>query len=614
MHEGGVPRRPHRPLRPRARRRPARRAGGGARLRVPRRRRPSRLEAAAEGSPAPDRPRRRRRSRPPRGRCSTSAAARSTPTRARSCASSPRSRGFPVVTTLMGKGAFPETHELHFGWPGHARAEVVELGDQQVRPPGRRRRPLRRPRHGQALRLRARRDGHPPRHRLGRDLQAPPGGHPGGRPPEAGSRRPHGRAARTPRYRACSAYRAMAAPARRLARGVPAPLPPGAGDSLKPQLVLETLQELTAGRDDVVWTTGVGQHQMWAMQYLLCDRPRSFITSGGLGTMGYGVPAAIGAKAARPDATVVCVDGDGCFQMTQPGARDVGARGPADRRRDRQQRLPRDGPAVAGHVLRRAAVADPPHEAPPRLREARGGLRRRRLHGRQRGRARERARGGARVRSHRRRRRAGRRRRAVLPDDPGRRSRARPRRVPGRGQRGRRRWPPRETHALGPRREQARCADADLEHVRAARVQHREPLGRADGAPRRLADHAPRRLRAAPARADREADAQARERPPGLGARARRGRRARARPHARSRPRPRAAASSSRSRRRSTHASPTSAPTRSSSRSWAIPRRSTRSRSSSGRTASRSSSAPAASASAGGTHERGKPPRQHVLT
>ena len=88
------------------------------------------------------------------------------------------------------------------------------------------------------------------------------------------------------------------------------------GDMLKPQLVLETLQRLTAGRDDIVWTTGVGQHQMWAMQYLLCDRPRSFISSGGLGTMGYGIPAAIGAKAARPDATVVCIDGDGCFQMT----------------------------------------------------------------------------------------------------------------------------------------------------------------------------------------------------------------------------------------------------------------------------------------------------------
>ena len=89
------------------------------------------------------------------------------------------------------------------------------------------------------------------------------------------------------------------------------------GGMLKPQLVLETLQSLTAASDDeVVWTTGVGQHQMWAMQYLECDTPRSFITSGGLGTMGYGIPAAIGAKAARPDATVVCVDGDGCFQMT----------------------------------------------------------------------------------------------------------------------------------------------------------------------------------------------------------------------------------------------------------------------------------------------------------
>ena len=66
----------------------------------------------------------------------------------------------------------------------------------------------------------------------------------------------------------------------------------------------------------MIVTTGVGQHQMWAMQYVLSERPRSFITSGGLGTMGYGIPAAIGAKAARPEAKVVCVDGDGCFQMT----------------------------------------------------------------------------------------------------------------------------------------------------------------------------------------------------------------------------------------------------------------------------------------------------------
>jgi acetolactate synthase-1/2/3 large subunit len=85
---------------------------------------------------------------------------------------------------------------------------------------------------------------------------------------------------------------------------------------LKPQTVVEALRDLAGSRDDVVWTTGVGQHQMWAMQYLVCDRPRTFITSGGLGTMGYGLPAAVGAKAARPDATVVCIDGDGCFQMT----------------------------------------------------------------------------------------------------------------------------------------------------------------------------------------------------------------------------------------------------------------------------------------------------------
>jgi acetolactate synthase I/II/III large subunit len=86
---------------------------------------------------------------------------------------------------------------------------------------------------------------------------------------------------------------------------------------LKPQTVLERLRDLTGEREgDFVWTTGVGQHQMWAMQYLQCEKPRTFITSGGLGTMGYGLPAAVGAKAARPDATVICVDGDGCFQMT----------------------------------------------------------------------------------------------------------------------------------------------------------------------------------------------------------------------------------------------------------------------------------------------------------
>src|SRR5205823_3444801 len=83
----------------------------------------------------------------------------------------------------------------------------------------------------------------------------------------------------------------------------------GRPNGVKPQAVMERLRDLTAGRDDKVWTTGVGQHQMWAMQYLVCDRPRPVLTSGGHGTMGHGVPAASCAKAERPDADV-------CFRRT----------------------------------------------------------------------------------------------------------------------------------------------------------------------------------------------------------------------------------------------------------------------------------------------------------
>jgi acetolactate synthase-1/2/3 large subunit len=85
--------------------------------------------------------------------------------------------------------------------------------------------------------------------------------------------------------------------------------------ALKPEYVIERLRDLCADRD-TVWTTGVGQHQMFAAQWLRIDDTRRFITSGGLGTMGFGFPAAIGAKFGRPEATVVCIDGDGCFQMT----------------------------------------------------------------------------------------------------------------------------------------------------------------------------------------------------------------------------------------------------------------------------------------------------------
>ena len=86
------------------------------------------------------------------------------------------------------------------------------------------------------------------------------------------------------------------------------------GGSCKPQYILEKLRD--ASPDDTIVCTGVGQHQMWASQYWRCNYPNTFITSGGLGTMGFAIPAAIGAKVGRPDRTVWAIDGDGCFQMT----------------------------------------------------------------------------------------------------------------------------------------------------------------------------------------------------------------------------------------------------------------------------------------------------------
>ena len=219
----------------------------------------------------------------------------------------------PVVTTLMAKGAFPETHELFFGWPGMHGPKWSNWAMNKC---------------DLLVAVGARFDDRV----TGRLSAFAPGAtvvHLDVDSAEIGKLR--------------SADIPVVGPLRDVLDGIVAELRasgtvPGTeswlrqleawrdefplryarngGATLKPQTVLETLRDLTAGCDDVVWTTGVGQHQMWAMQYLLCDRPRTFISSGGLGTMGYGIPAAVGAKAARPDATVVCVDGDGCFQMT----------------------------------------------------------------------------------------------------------------------------------------------------------------------------------------------------------------------------------------------------------------------------------------------------------
>ncbi|KAH8164669.1 hypothetical protein CIB48_g3569 [Xylaria polymorpha] len=86
---------------------------------------------------------------------------------------------------------------------------------------------------------------------------------------------------------------------------------------IKPQVLIEHLSNLTADRKrNTIITTGVGQHQMWTAQHFRWRHPRTMITSGGLGTMGYGLPAAISAKVARPDALVIDIDGDASFNMT----------------------------------------------------------------------------------------------------------------------------------------------------------------------------------------------------------------------------------------------------------------------------------------------------------
>ncbi|MGB8386775.1 MAG: acetolactate synthase large subunit [Mycobacterium sp.] len=89
---------------------------------------------------------------------------------------------------------------------------------------------------------------------------------------------------------------------------------PQSDGSLSPEYVICALGKIAG--PDAVYVAGVGQHQMWAAQFISYEKPRTWLNSGGLGTMGFAVPAAMGAKIARPDAEVWAIDGDGCFQMT----------------------------------------------------------------------------------------------------------------------------------------------------------------------------------------------------------------------------------------------------------------------------------------------------------
>ena len=201
------------------------------------------------------------------------------------------------------------------GHAGHARLLHRGRGAAGGRPGGGAGRQVRRPGDRQAGRLRAARQGGARRHRPGRDRQEP-------RPRRAHHRRCPGRAARPGGAPGAADRRGRGAGHRGLAaastdswkRRFPLRYAQAADGPLKPQYVVERLSALTGG--DAVVVAGVGQHQMHAAQHFSFTKPRSWINSGGLGTMGFAVPAAMGAQVGRPGELVVAIDGDGCFQMT----------------------------------------------------------------------------------------------------------------------------------------------------------------------------------------------------------------------------------------------------------------------------------------------------------
>jgi acetolactate synthase I/II/III large subunit len=222
--------------------------------------------------------------------------------------------GIPVVTTLMARGAFPDSHPLHLGMPGmhgtvaavfalqkadlivalgarfddrvtgrldsfapeatviHADIDPAEIGKNRVADV---------PIVGDA------------RHVIDELIAALSAELPGG-PPDP----------RTDWWTQLNDLR------RRYPLGYEEPT----DGTLAPQYVIQRLGAIAG--PDTIYVAGVGQHQMWASQFVSYEKPQTWLNSGGLGTMGYAVPAAMGAKVGRPAATVWAIDGDGCFQMT----------------------------------------------------------------------------------------------------------------------------------------------------------------------------------------------------------------------------------------------------------------------------------------------------------
>ncbi|MEY4008971.1 MAG: hypothetical protein RL232_498 [Actinomycetota bacterium] len=221
--------------------------------------------------------------------------------------------GAPVVTTLMARGAFPDSHKQHLGMPGmHGTvAAVTALQKADL-----------------LITLGARFDDRV----TGKLSTFAPNAkiiHADIDPAEIGKNR-HADVAVVGDLK--NVLRALV-PATKVALAKSAPdLTPWLNEvygwrskfplgydkpsdgSVSPQYVIERIGKISGA--DTIFAAGVGQHQMWASQFIGYEKPRTWLNSGGLGTMGYAVPAAMGAKVGAPDTTVWAIDGDGCFQMT----------------------------------------------------------------------------------------------------------------------------------------------------------------------------------------------------------------------------------------------------------------------------------------------------------